>query len=46
LRKLLKQSKKKYKKILKKYNFRKPRKEAGLSEQVDSISIFDYEEEK
>jgi hypothetical protein len=31
---------------LRRYNFRKPRREAGLSEQVDHISIFDYEEKK
>jgi hypothetical protein len=31
---------------LKRYNFRKPKKEANTSEQVGSISIFDFKEKK
>jgi hypothetical protein len=31
---------------LRRYNFRKPKKEAGPSEQVGPISIFDSKEEK
>ncbi len=31
---------------LRRYNFRKPRRETSPSEQVSSISIFDFEEEK
>jgi hypothetical protein len=31
---------------LKRYNFRKPKREAGTSEQVGSISISNFEEEK
>jgi hypothetical protein len=32
-----------YKETLRKYSFRKPRKGAGLNEQVDPISIYDSE---
>ncbi len=35
-----------YKETLRRYNFRKPKKEANTSEQVGSISIFDFEEDK
>jgi len=34
------------KETLRRYNFRKPRRKAGPSEQVSLISIFDLEEEK
>jgi hypothetical protein len=37
---------KKCKEILMRYNFKKPIREASTSEQVGSISIFDFEEEK
>jgi hypothetical protein len=33
------------KETLRRYNFRKPRREGGPNEQVDSISISDFEEE-
>jgi len=34
------------KKTLRRYNFKKRRKEVGTNEQVGSISIFDFEKEK
>jgi hypothetical protein len=34
------------KETLKRYNFRKPKKEASTSEQVSPISISDYKKEK
>jgi hypothetical protein len=34
------------KKTLRKYNFKKPRKEAGVREQVGPIFISNFEEEK
>jgi len=42
----IKKNNKDCKKTLRRYNFRKHRKEVGTSEQVDSISIFDFEKEK
>jgi hypothetical protein len=35
-----------YREILKRYNFRKPKREVNPSEQIDLISIFDFEEKK
>jgi hypothetical protein len=34
------------KETLKRYNFRKPKREASISEQAGPISIFDFEKEK
>jgi hypothetical protein len=39
-------NKRDYKETLRRYNFRKPRREAGPSEQVNLISIFNFEKEK
>jgi len=40
----IRKNKRYYRETLKRYNFRKPKREAGLSEQVDPISIFNFEE--
>jgi hypothetical protein len=42
----IKKSDRDLKVILRRYNFRKPRREASPSEQINSIFIFDFEEKK
>ncbi len=41
-----KKNEKECKKTLRRYSFKKPKREVGSSEQVGPISIFDYEEKK
>jgi hypothetical protein len=40
----IRKNKRDYRETLKRYSFRKPKREAGPSEQVDPISIFYFKE--